>query len=257
MSKYNPKRYRLEEENSHRFYQMPKELFINPRYKDLDSNAKVLYTVLLDRKELSRKNKWVDEYNQIYLIYTRENIAELLGVSVRTVIKVFKQLREAKLIEEEKQGLNKPNRIYVLHLDYSGHAEIAPQEVQELHPSDTDYSETDTRVHNIKGKPLTTVSLYNSINLKRVVDKETTSIIREYADIYNAYFEKRHPNLKEEQLKDIENKVSELNSVYGLGVEEWHDLIIDYFETSSYGDGNVNRFFHGNSVQGVIRGLLN
>lgn len=257
MSKYNPKRYRLEEENSHRFYQMPKELFINPKYQKLDSNAKVLYTVLLDRKELSRKNKWVDEYNQIYLIYTRENIAELLGVSVRTAIKVFKQLREAKLIEEEKQGLNKPNRIYVLHLDYSGHAEVAPQEMQELHPSDTDYSETDTRVHNIKGKPLTTVSLYNSINLKRIVDKETTSVIREYADTYNAYFGKPHPNLKEEQLKDIENKVGEFTSEYGLTPDEWDDLIIEYFETSSHGDGNINRFFYGDPTQGVIRGLLN
>ena len=257
MTKYNPKRYKLEEENSHRFYQMPKELFINPKYKKLDSNAKVLYTVLLDRKELSRKNKWVDEYNQIYLIYTRENIAELLGVSVRTVIKVFKQLREAKLIEEEKQGLNKPNRIYVLRLDYSGHAEIAPQEVQELHPSDTDYSETDTRVHNIKGKPLTTVSLYNSINLKRVVNKEATSVIRGYADVYSAYYGEPHPNLKEEQLRDIESKVSEFTSEYGLTPDRWDDLIVDYFETSSHGDGNINRFFYGDPTRGVIRGLLN
>lgn len=44
--------YTVAEENSHRFYQLPKELFVNESYKELSLNAKVIYSMLLDRKEL-------------------------------------------------------------------------------------------------------------------------------------------------------------------------------------------------------------
>lgn len=260
MAKYDPRRYRLEEENSHRFYQMPKELFTNPKYKELDSNAKILYSVLLDRKELSRKNKWVDKYNQVYLIYTRENIADLLNVSIRTVTKVFNQLRDAKLIEEEQQGLNKPNKIYVLRLEYQGQAKVSSQDRQKLLTSDTDLRETefkDLKDNNIGDESPMIFSLYNKLNLNQILEEFPVHVITAYAHIYKDVLGKKHPNLKIEQLQNIEENLFDINSTYGLDEDDWENLIWDYFENESIGDGNINRFFHGDAYQGVIRGILN
>ena len=99
-------------ENS--YYQIPQELFINKLYKEkLNSDSKILYAFLLDRLSLSQKNHWIDCENKVYLIFTREEVQEKLCLSDKTVTKAFKQLTEVKLIEEKRQGLGKPNLIYV------------------------------------------------------------------------------------------------------------------------------------------------
>jgi len=83
-------------------------------YKDkLNSDNKILYAFLLDRLSLSQKNHWIDEEKNIYLIFTREEVQEKLNLSDKTATKAFKQLNEVGLVQEKRQGLGKPNLIYV------------------------------------------------------------------------------------------------------------------------------------------------
>lgn len=99
-------------ENS--YYQIPQELFVNNLYKTkLNLDSKILYAFLLDRLSLSQKNHWFDELNRVYLIFTREEVQDKLCLSEKTVTKAFKQLLEVNLIAEKRQGLGKPNLIYV------------------------------------------------------------------------------------------------------------------------------------------------
>ena len=42
------------------FYRIPKILFTDPRYKEISTDAKVLYGLMLDRMSLSVINGWVD-----------------------------------------------------------------------------------------------------------------------------------------------------------------------------------------------------
>jgi hypothetical protein len=96
------------------FYRIPKELFTNPKYRDtLSSDSKILYGLLLDRNSLSLKNGWIDDRGFVYIIYTREEGMEMLGVKKEKITKLFKELIEVGLIEEVRQGLNKPNIIFV------------------------------------------------------------------------------------------------------------------------------------------------
>ena len=96
------------------YYQIPQELFINKLYKEkLNSDSKILYAFLLDRLSLSQKNHWFDELNRVYLIFTREEVQDKLCLSEKTVTKAFKQLTDTNLIAEKRQGLGKPNLIYV------------------------------------------------------------------------------------------------------------------------------------------------
>lgn len=106
--------YKNNEILEHRYYQIPQELFVNPLYKDnLNSDSKLLYGFLLDRLSLSQKNKWYDKDYNVYLIFTREEVGEKLNLSPKTVTKAFKQLIDTYLIEEKRQGLGKPNLIFV------------------------------------------------------------------------------------------------------------------------------------------------
>ena len=111
--------YKSNEILSNKFYQIPQELFVSSLYKDkLNSDSKILYAFLLDRLSLSNKNHWIDEHKNIYLIFTRQEVQEKLGLSEKTATKAFKQLSDVNLIAEKRQGLGKPNLIYVAKIQY-------------------------------------------------------------------------------------------------------------------------------------------
>ena len=112
--------YKSNETLEHKYYQIPQELFVNEKYKNkLNSDSKILYAFLLDRLSLSQKNHWIDEENNVYLIFTREEVQEKLNLSDKTVTKSFKILMEVNLVQEKRQGLGKPNLIYVGKINHS------------------------------------------------------------------------------------------------------------------------------------------
>ena len=71
------------------FYHIPKELFINPYYKILSSDSKLLYALLLDRLSVSMKNEWIDEDGNIFLVFSRKEAQEKLKLSDKTATKAF------------------------------------------------------------------------------------------------------------------------------------------------------------------------
>jgi len=97
-------------------YQMPKFLF-EGEFKVLSNNARALYMHLLDRQDLGLQNHWVNEKNEVFLIYSREEMADMLGVSQPTLRKAIMQLKQFGLMEEERIGLNRANRIYLMKVD--------------------------------------------------------------------------------------------------------------------------------------------
>jgi len=105
--------YKANEFLENSFFQVPKELFVNPYYTDLSLASKVLYGLLLDRLSLSIKNKWTDKDGDIYIIFSRKEAQEKLNLSDKTVTKAFKELKNKKLIREIRTGFKKNNIIYV------------------------------------------------------------------------------------------------------------------------------------------------
>ena len=99
--------------NSERFFRVPKQLFESNFYKRMSADSKLLYAILKDRFELSIKNNWIDKDGNIYFIFTVEEIGDMLGCGKDKVIKLKKELKKYNLLEEVRQGLNKPNLIYL------------------------------------------------------------------------------------------------------------------------------------------------
>lgn len=108
--------YRGMEAEQYSFYRVPKILFTAECFKELSCEAKVLYGLLLDRISLSMKNHWLDEEERVYIIFTVEEIAELLNCGTQKAVKLLKELDSEKgigLIEKKRLGLGRPNVIYV------------------------------------------------------------------------------------------------------------------------------------------------
>ena len=104
------------EAEQYSFYRVPKVLFTAECFKTLSCEAKVLYGLMLDRMSLSMKNRWLDEEDRVYIIFTVEEIMELLGCGRQKAIKNIAELDTEKgigLIEKKRLGLGKPNVIYV------------------------------------------------------------------------------------------------------------------------------------------------
>lgn len=113
------------------FYRVPRLLIKDKRFKGLSSDAKLLYGLMLDRMALSMKNGWLDEENKAYIHYTIENIMEDLGCAKATCAKVLAELDSKKgigLIEKKRQGLGKPDIIYVKNFVLSEPSEPVMEE---------------------------------------------------------------------------------------------------------------------------------
>ena len=61
--------------------QMPRWLFSDPRYADMSLDAKVTYTFLLNRFQLSRRNGWINDDGEVFVIFPRKALAKELGPS--------------------------------------------------------------------------------------------------------------------------------------------------------------------------------
>lgn len=156
-------------QSSERFYRIPKTFVESPFYKPMSTDAKFTYAILKDRFELSLRNNWIDKNGDVYLIYTVTELQEILGYGNKKVIKLKKELQEYGLLEEVRQGLNKPNLLYLGNVDYhnvpteedhskslssaevskrhfqknQGNVKMTRQKMSKRHANDTEKSETE------------------------------------------------------------------------------------------------------------------
>ena len=118
--------YRVSDVVSEEFLRFPLTLLANPKYREMSLEAKFIYSLLLNRLTLSQKNNWINEDNEVYLIYTREDAANTLNITYRKAISAFKELIEVGLLYEQRQGRGFPNLLYVLK------AELADEDALEF-----------------------------------------------------------------------------------------------------------------------------
>lgn len=95
------------------YFRIPKALFQDGRFRQLSTDARTLYGILLDRMSLSAKNSWVDEHGRVYIIYTVREVQESLCCAEHKAVKLFRELEQADLIERKRRGLGRPSLIYV------------------------------------------------------------------------------------------------------------------------------------------------
>ena len=95
------------------FFSVPQLLFTDEKFKYLSCEAKLLYSFLLDRTGLSRKNNWYESDGRVFVYFRQEELSERLNIGKNKATRVFTELDKIQLIERKKQGQGKPTKIYV------------------------------------------------------------------------------------------------------------------------------------------------
>ena len=96
------------------YYRIPQLLFTSDVFTRMTTESKVLYGILLDRVTVSLKNHWIDAEGRVYIICTIDEIMEDLNCGKNKAIQLMAELENPiGLIEKKRQGLGRPNLIYV------------------------------------------------------------------------------------------------------------------------------------------------
>ena len=160
-----------QEAESYSFYRVPKILFTADAFDHLSTDAKLLYGILMDRMQLSARNKWIDEDGKVFIYYQRQKIMDALTCGNKKAGQLLAELDDRHglgLITRIHQGLGKPDKIYVHKCivpemtvrgspdpDDAGGAETTQPEVLKEHgqrcPNDTSGGVERTRQEVSKG----------------------------------------------------------------------------------------------------------
>ena len=105
-------------ESTQAFAKLPKVFFDEkapqyPQYKHLTAQHILAYTLMRDRLQLSITKQMKDENGTPFIYYDLENIASAVRCRAKKAGKLVDELDKAGLIHKVRQGLGKPNLIYV------------------------------------------------------------------------------------------------------------------------------------------------
>ena len=98
------------------YFRIPKALFQDCRFRQLSTDARTLYGIMLDRMSLSLRNGWLDAQGRVYIFFTVDEVMELLYCKSEKATRLLAELDSKKgvgLIERVRQGQGKPSIIYV------------------------------------------------------------------------------------------------------------------------------------------------
>ena len=201
----NFEKYNLSQVKTERFYQLPKYLFEDVYFKKMSAEAKIMYALLKDRFELSIQNEWVDKNNNIYFIFSNKHLCEYLGYAEQKIIKLKKELVNFNLLTQERVGLNKPNRLYLLKPNY----DIEASRTKELPNSQFQNNEFgSSRTVNFSGQELPNSQSndtdYNDTNYIKIESNDTDDLNDNkltYSNNHTNHSNHYNPNFNDEALK--------------------------------------------------------
>ena len=160
------------------FYRIPKILF-EAENVSLSTDAKLLYGIFLDRMQLSAKNKWLDDNGRVYIFFTVKQIMKALQISNKTATKLLHERENTGFIEREKQGLTKPDRIYVknfLSVVYKGNLRTCKNNISGDEESTSHKDKHKTMKESVDVIKIKTYAVINLNNMIPVPDSQIVKI---------------------------------------------------------------------------------
>lgn len=198
--------FRGMEAEQYTFYRIPKVLFTAECFRSLSCEAKVLYGLLLDRMGLSIKNRWFDEEDRVYIIFTVEELAELLNCGTQKVVRLLKELDVKSgigLIEKKRLGLGKPNVIYVKNFM-----------IQELTRAEKQDLEAETIENTLNGEN------HNSRNMKITIQESAKSQFKNSENHHSRIVKSDIPEYPKSQSNNTEYSDIEHNENQSIDLSE-------------------------------------
>ncbi len=217
--------------NQFRFYRIPKQLFVNPAFSGLSSDAKVLYGLMLDRMSLSIKNGWKDSEDRVFIYFTLSEIQELMNCGHNKGVRILAELDSEKgigLIERIKQGLGKPSKIYVMNF-------LVPESSSVTDDENVDQEEVKTSEKGKSGVPEMGSQDFRKEELIKTDIPKTELIKTEKKEIINQSINPSRHNILEDKSKEIDRwmefrEIFKKNMDYDLLIQRDPEMIPEILE---------------------------
>ena len=183
------------------FFKLYKVLF-EEEFNNMSLGAKVIYSIMMDRNELSIKNNLIDDSGKVYIFMTINDIRDKISCSRQTAHNILKELEVKNLIYKVRQGLCKPNKIYVQKIDINKSKNHTSkclknrlQEIQNLDPNKTNINKTKYNKTDINNKSETLASGKEMVFQIPLKGNSYYSLNKQDIDIYKSLY----PNIDTEQ----------------------------------------------------------
>ena len=239
------------------YMQMPRWLFYDPRCAELSLEAKVAYTFLLNRFQLSRRKGWTNEFGEVFVIFPRKALAKELRICEQRVTAAFRQLVEAKLVWEKRCGRGDANQIYLARVEPQDDPdyECAPfsSEDYESDGSRTAESEVlDSEPYVADAQEPQDMSLKN----REICGSRTAeSAVAEPRDLLPSKKEKRNIERSQKEVSPSVERAGAWDATDGQDEEELTDILdaceLSYFppETARVLENAVERLYYSVSLR--------
>ena len=136
--------------NKESFFQIPKVLFKMRREGSLSLTAFDVYLLMSDRFRLSKKNGWIDEEGDTYIMYSYEELCEELNLKRRNSISdAIKELENLNLIEK-KRRYNRSNVYYLVNISDSNNNVTSNSNENDTIKTDVNSNKKVTTISNEK-----------------------------------------------------------------------------------------------------------
>lgn len=204
------------------FIRLPMVLMEDEIFESISIEAKVLYSYMLNRMGLSYKNGWIDEDGKVFIYYTIESIKDQFNCASEKANKLIAELDIKSgigLIEKKRQGLGKPNRIYVKDfMSIFTNMELKNQEVRKT--KFQKFDNRNSRDSNIESQDFRkSEGNYNNINNNELRKNDFSKGQKPYG-IYKNIF------LNDEEYKDLTNEL-------GSRINEYIDRLSSYMKANN------------------------
>ena len=130
-----------------RFIQLPNALF-EGALAGLSSDGKMLYSLLMNRRLLSEKNDLTDAQGETIVYFTNHEVCEKLKCAHDKATRLFRELERYDLISRRKQGLGKPDMIYVKVISDCGQSAVINAKKKERRASESGTGEREKSAGN-------------------------------------------------------------------------------------------------------------
>ena len=150
--------------NKESFFQIPKVLFKMRREGSLSLTAFDIYLLMSDRFRLSKKNGWIDEEGDTYIMYSYEELCEELNLKRRNSIsEAIKELEKLNLIEK-KRRYNRSNVYYLVDISDSNNNVTSNSNENDTIKTDVNSNKKVTTISNNNVTSNSNINVYANNN---------------------------------------------------------------------------------------------
>lgn len=227
-----------------KFTMIPVELLEAMGNKKLKGNDVVIYSLLLNRLNLSLENtdRFSDNEGNVYVVFEQQELSELTSISNRSILTCVERLSEAGFLEVKRDKFTKANMYFLKQLDSIQNG--VPENIACTYPKNLRPSNTDS-INNYINNTQDTIN--TEITDKKTKTYTTLSsggfFLKHYGEQFKRYFKTDHKEISQDDLITLSTMIDDITHELNIDRVLYTTLVDYHFKhLSTKNNGHIKAF---------------